>query len=276
MGTRLRGVCDAFEVTVDEPRRGDRELTIDVVFTPDGPTDSATIELRMYARDLGPMRFEGSWDKETPVAGTRANLLRGKTGRLRFTRPLPAFVVSYRGKTVELAPVLVTEGDDGSKLRLQLDVPAVADDAWLVVHGLPRSKSLRSKGLGGLLRGRQYTVHVDQLREGTVSVSVQGPRPLTSGRARLEAVEFRHDQERDYWETEPPIVTTEAALVAAGAGRLRGELPLPEATAAPASIECGPPLSQGVRWWVRLELEDERGDIARTELPLHVGVERPG
>jgi hypothetical protein len=275
MGTRLRGVCDAFEVTVDEPRRGDRELNVDVVFAPDGPTDRAIIELRMYARDLGPMRFEGSWDREAPVPGTRANLLRGKTGRLRFTRPLPAFVTSYLGKNVELAPVLVTEGDDGSKLRLQLEVPQVAEDAWLVVRGLPRSESLRSKGLGGLLRGHQYSVHVDQLREGTVSVSVQGPRPLTRGHARLEAVEFRHDQEREYWETKPPIVSTEAALVAAGAGRLRAELPLPEARAAPASIECGPPLSQGVRWWARLELEGEGGDVARTELALHVGVERP-
>jgi hypothetical protein len=179
---------------------------------------------------------------------------------------------------VELAPVLVTEGEDGSKLRLQLDVPQVAEDAWLVVRGLPRSESLRSKGLRGFLRGRQYTVQVDQLREGVVSVSVQGPESLTGGRARLEAVEFRHHHDDyKYWETQPPIVTTEAALLPAGAGRLRGELPLPEATAAPASLEIGASrVSQGVKWWVRLELDDEEGGVARVELSIHVGVERPG
>ena len=275
MGTRLRGICDAFEVTVDEPRRGDRELNIDVVFAPDGPTDRAVIELRMYSRERI-RRLDDGWDRDVSIAGTKAFLARGESGRLHFTRPLPAFVTSYGSENLELAPVLVTEGEDGSKLRLQLHVPPVAEDAYLVVRGLPRSERLRARGLLGALRGQRFSVRVDALRRGAVSVTLDGPRPLTGGHARLEAVEFKHDSEGHYVEYEPPIVATEARLVVGGAGRVRGELPLPDATAAPASLECGPPRSQGVRWMARFELEDERGDSARVQLPLHVGVERDG
>jgi hypothetical protein len=276
MGTRLRGICEAFEVTVDEPSRGDRELNIDVVFAPDGPTDRATIELRMYARDFGALiRQPERWDTEVSIVGTKAFLARGKTGRLRFTRPLPAFVTSYRSEHLELTPVLVTEGEDGSKLRLQLHVPAVAEDAYLVVRGLPRSERVRARGLIGALRGRRFSVRVDELRRGAVSVTLEGPRPLTAGHARLEAVEYTHDSDGDYREYEPPIVATQSRLVAGGAGRLRGELSLPAATAAPASLEFGGgSTTQGIKWLVRFEVEDEGGDDARVQLPLHVGVER--
>lgn len=274
MGERLRGVCDAFEVTVDKPRRGDRELQIEVVFTPGGPADRATLELRLYSRRLGwVVRKESRWDRGTSVAGTTAILERGETGRLRFTRPLPAFVTSYRGTGLEIAPVLVTEGEDGSALRLQLEVPSVAPDARLVVRGLPLTAQLRS-GLIGRLRGGHPVASFESPRAGTLLVTVRDAAALTSGRVRLEAVEFDHNEGGDD-EWDPPIVATSAALVAAGGGELRGELALPEATAAPASIACSwGPRIQGIRWLARFELEDARGKVTRAKVPLHVGVER--
>ena len=278
MGTRLRGVCDAFEVTVDEPVRGARELNIGVVFVSGGPTDRARINLRLYSRTRQwVIRKTGAWDLEAHVPETLAILERGETGCLRFTRPLPAFVASYRGQDIEITPVLVTEGDDGSKVRLELDIPLVAEDAWLVVRALPRSEQVRSTGLTGLLRGGQFRVRLEDARRGTINLTVEGPRPLSAGRARLQAVEFTDDSESPYTESEPPIVTTETTLVAAGMGTLRGELMLPDATAAPASLYFGGgTYRQGIKWAARLELEDENGGVARVELPLDVGVERDG
>lgn len=277
MGTRLRGVCDAFEVTVQQPRRGDRELQVEVVFTPGGPTDRATVELRLYARRLGLVaRRKASWDTEAPVPGTRARLERGESGRLRFARPLPPFVTSYDGTGLDVAVVLVTEGEDGSAVRLQLDAPPVAQDAWLVVRGLPRSEPLQATGLMGRLRGGGPVAEFEDVRPGTVGVTVQGARALTGGRVRLEAVEYeRTDGHHSDWD--PPIVTTEATLVAAGESNLRAELALPEATAAPASIECSRGSdTQGIRWLARFELDDARGKVTRAQVPLHVGVERDG
>ena len=281
MAARIRGVCDAFEVTVDEPQRGDHELRVDAVFAADGPTDRATIGLYLYARRRrGVIRLkEEAFDTEAYVSGTAAVLERGETGRLRFTRPLPAFVVSHRSENLEVTPVLVTQGDDGSRLSLQLDVPAVAEDARLVVRGLPRSERLRPAGVLGRLRRRRFLVGVEQLRRGAIAVTAEGPRPLTGGHVRLEAVEYMEVRGEGgyYSEWEPPLVTSEASLLAAGAGSVRAELALPEATAAPASIQCaGGQSEQGVRWMVRLVLEDDEDDSTRVELPLHVGVEREG
>ena len=275
MGTQLRGVCDAFEVAVEEPRRGDRELQIDVAFTPGGPTDAATIELRLYSRRLGwVIRKASNWDREAPVPGTKARLERGETGRLNFTRPLPPFVTAYKGTGLELAPVLVTEGDDGSKLRLLLDPPPVAEDAYLVVRGLPLEAPLRSVGVLTALRGRRPTARFEATRTGVVAVTVESAE-ATSGRVRLEAVEHEHNDGSDY-EWEPPIVTTEAVLVSAGSGRLRADLLLPAATAAPASIQCNLGSdTQGIRWFARFRLEDARGNALDGEVQLHVGVERP-
>jgi hypothetical protein len=278
MGTRLRGVCDAFEVTVDEPARGARDLNINVLFVPGGPTDRAKINLRLYSRTREwVIRKKAGWDLEAHVPGTLASLERGATGQLRFTRPLPAFVASYSGRDIEITPVLVTEGDDGSKVRLQLDIPLVAEDAWLVVRGLPRSEQVRATGLTGLLRGRRFRVRLEEARRGTINLTVEGPRPLSAGRARLRAVEFTDDSESPYTESEPPIVATDTTLVAAGSGMLRGELTLPDATAAPASLSfSGGTYRQGIRWAARLELDDEDGDVAQVEVPLDVGVERDG
>ena len=275
MATRLRGVCDAFEVTVEEPRRGDRELHVEVVFAPGGPTDSATIELRLYSRRLGwVIRKESNWDREAAVPGTKARLERGETGRLSFTRPLPPFVTAYKGTGLEVAPVLVTEGDDGSKLRLLLDPPPVAEDAYLVVRGLPMEAALSSVGLLRALRGRRPVARFDAAGAGAVAVTVESTE-ATSGRVRLEAVEHEHNDGSDY-EWEPPIATTEAALVSAGTGRLRADLPLPDATAAPASIECSRGSdTQGIRWFARFRLEDARGKALEGQVPLHVGVDRP-
>ena len=275
MGTRLRGVCDAFEVLVDPPRRGDRELQIEVVFTPGGPTDRATIELRLFARKLGwAVRREERFDTEAPVAGTKAHLERGETGRLRFTRPLPPFVTAWRGVGLEIAVVLVCEGEDGSRVALHLDAPPVAADARLLVRGLPLSEPLRASGLGRL-RGALADARFESGRAGALSVTVEGGRDLAGGRVRVEAVEFERSEGSDY-EWDPPIVTAEAPLVPAGAGSLRADLTLPEATAAPASLACewGATI-QGIRWLARFELEDERGKFTRARVPLHVGVERP-
>lgn len=274
MTAQLRGTCDAFEVTVDQPQRGDDELRIEVAFAPGGPTDAATIELRLYSRRLGwVIRDEDKWDREAAVPGTKARLERGATGRLSFTRPLPPFVTAFTGTGLEIAVVLVTEGDDGSKLRLVLDAPPVAEDAHLVVRGLPLEERLQSVGLLRSLRGNRPTVRVEPGAPGTVAVTVESPE-LSGGRVRLEAVELEHNDGSDY-EWEPPIVTTEAALTPAGADRLRADLPLPDATAAPASIECAwGSDTQGIRWYARFELEDARGHVTRGEVPLHVGVER--
>jgi hypothetical protein len=275
MPTQLKGVCDAFEVTVDAPQRGDRELNVEVVFTPNGPTDRATIELRLYSRRLGwVIRKKDNWDREASVPGTKARLERGETGRLRFTLPLPPFVTSHEGTGLELAAVLVTEGEDGSKLRLQLDMPPVAEDAYLVVRGLPLSEPLQSTGVLGRFRAGRVFAHLEPGRAGTVLVSVRGARGFSSGRVELFAVEYERD-EGHYYEWDEPIVTTQAAFVAAGDGELRAELPLPEATAAPASIECSwGAETQGIRWWARFELEDPEGKVTRGKVPLHVGVER--
>ena len=274
MTARLRGTCDAFEVTVDEPQRGDDELRIDVVFVPDGPTDAATIELRLYSRRLGwVIRGEDRWDREASVPGTKARLERGRTGRLSFTRPLPPFVTAYKGTGVEIGVVLVTEGDDGSKVRLLLDAPPVAEDAYLVVRGLPLEERLRSVGLLRSLRGDRPTVRVEPGPSGTVAVTVLGA-DISAGRARLEAVECEHNDGADH-EWDSPIVVTDARLTPAGTDRLRANLPLPAATAAPASIKCSLGSDwQAIRWYARFELEDLHGRVTRGEIPLHVGVER--
>jgi hypothetical protein len=274
MTARLRGTCEAFEVTVDEPQRGDDELRIDVVFVPDGPTDAATIELRLYSRRLGwVIRSEDRWDREASVPGTRARLERGRTGRLSFTRPLPPFVTAFTGTGLEIGVVLVTEGDDGSKLRLLLDAPPVAEDAYLVVRGLPLEERLRSVGLLRSLRGDRPTVKVEPGPSGTVAVTVAGAA-ISGGLVRLEAVEFEHNDGADH-EWDPPIAATEAVLTLAGTDRLRANLPLPAATAAPASIKCSwGSDTQAIRWYARFELEDSRGRVTRGEIPLHVGVER--
>jgi hypothetical protein len=97
---------------------------------------------------------------------------------------------------------------------------------------------------------------------------------MSAGRVRLEAVELEHSDGSDY-EWEPPITATEATLTLAGTDRLRADLPLPEATAAPASIECTWGSDrQGIRWYARFELEDSRGRVTHGQVPLHVGVER--
>ena len=274
MTAQLRGTCEAFEVTVDQPQRGDDELRIEVLFAPDGPTDAATIELRLHSRRLGwVIRAEDRWDREAPVPGTKARLERGRTGRLSFTRPLPPFVTAHRGTGLEIGVVLVTEGDDGSKVRLLLDAPPVPEDAYLVVRGLPLEEQLRSVGLLRSLRGDRPTVRVESGPGGTASVTVLGAG-ISAGRVRLEAVEFEHNDGVDYeWDT--PIVATDARLAPAGTDRLRANLSLPAATAAPASIKCSwGSDSQAIRWYARFELEDLHGRVTRGEIPLHVGVER--
>ncbi len=273
-GPALRGECEAFAVTVELPRRGDRELLIEVVFAPGGPTDTATIELRLYARRLAAiLRPEHKWETEGSVPGTKARLERGETGRLRFTRPLPPFVTSYRGTGLEVAAVLVTAGEDGSKVGLLLDPIQVAQDAVLVVR--TESEPVRATGVLGPLRGKVGVARFRNARPGAVEVTVEGEQALTGGRVRLEALEYeRYEGNRSDWD--PPIVATEATLFATGDGGLRGELQLPEATAAPASIECGwGTRTQGIRWLARFELEDSDGDVSRAQAPLHVGVERP-
>ncbi|MDQ4041111.1 MAG: hypothetical protein M3141_05115 [Actinomycetota bacterium] len=273
-GPALRGECEAFAVTVEVPNRGDRELAIEVIFAPGGPTDSATIELRLYARRIGAiLRGEHKWDTEGSVPGTKARLERGATGRLRFTRPLPPFVASYRGTGLEVAAVLVTEGHDKSNVRLLLDPVQVAQDAVMVVR--TETEPLRATGVLGPLRGKVGVAHFRNAGPGAVGVTARGQRAFTGGRVRLEALEYeRYEGKRSDWE--PPIVATEATLFSTGAGGLRGELALPEATAAPASIECGwASRTQGIRWVARFELEDSDGDVIRAQAPLHVGVERP-
>jgi hypothetical protein len=272
-GPALRGECEAFEVTVELPRRGDRELQIEVVFAPDGPTDRATIELRLYARRLSAiLRGEQRWDTEGSVPGTKARLERGETGRLRFPRPLPPFVTSYSGTKLEVATVLVTEGEDGSKVALLLDPIQVAQDAALVVR--TEAEPLRATGVLGPLRGKVGVARFHNARPGSVALTVQGDQALTGGRVRLEALEYERS-EGHRSDFEPPIAATEATLFATGDGGLRGDLPLPEATAAPASIECRwATRAQGIRWVARFELENSDGEVTRAHAPLHVGVER--
>ena len=63
----------------------------------------------------------------------------------------------------------------------------------------------------------------------------------------LEAVEYERTDGPYEWE--PPILTTAATLQRFGEHELRAELALPDATAAPASVECrwGSD-TQGIRW----------------------------
>ena len=81
MVERLTATCDAFALAVDVPRRGDRELHLEVTFTPGGTVDSATVELRLFARKVsGVLRAATHWDTEAAVPGTKAILERGKAG----------------------------------------------------------------------------------------------------------------------------------------------------------------------------------------------------
>ena len=223
---RIRASCEAFEVTLDEPRPGDHELRIEVVFAPDGPTDSATIELRLYSRRLGwVIREEMKWDREASVPGTAARLERGASGRLSFTRPLPAFVTGHKGTGLEIAPVLVTEGTDGSRLRTALPLPQVGPDTQLVVRGLPRTEPLTPSGLLPKLRRGAVTVDLDQPQRGVLAVALEDVGSVESGRVRLEAVEYERE-DGHYSEWEPPIVSTEAHLHRVGEHGLRAELTL--------------------------------------------------
>ena len=73
MSERLTATGDAFSVEINEPRRGDSELHVGVVFAPAAEVDRATIELRLFARKhSGVLRAADSWDTEAAVPGTKA------------------------------------------------------------------------------------------------------------------------------------------------------------------------------------------------------------
>lgn len=276
MGTRISGACEGFEVAVRAPERGERELDVEVVFAPDGPAGGATVEVQMYARALAwKGQKEGDWDARASVPGTLRELERGDTGRVRATLPLPASVASYRGTGIEITAVLVTKGGDGSLLRLPLDPPPPPPDARLVVEDLAQERKLKATGLSRLRRGRPR-VRFEEARPGAVAVTVAGPRALAGGRVVAEAFEY-HDRPEPQYDEWGPVATSEAPLAPVGDGRLRGELALPDPTAAPPSLECAyASRRQGVRWQARLELEEEGGRTIRGRIPLEVGIERPG
>ncbi len=275
MGTRLTSSCEAFTLTVDEPRRGDHELQVEFVFAPQGPADRATIELRLCARRLGIIHVGDRWDTEAAVPGTRARLERGETGRLRFTRPLPPFVAAFRGRRFEFAVVVFAEAEDGSRRRLRLDIPEVASDAQLVVRGLPREEQLSPGPIRGLFRRRRPVATFTDGPAGTLLVELREAPGLTGGSVALAAVEYDRGAGQAIALYEPDITAVQAPLVPSGAGSATAQLRLPPATAAPASIECTNEVTyQGIRWLARIEIEDGGRKPFRARVPLHVGVER--
>lgn len=274
MSERLSAACDAFSVEIDEPHRGDRELHVGVVFAPGGKVDRATIELQLYARKhSGVLRAANSWDTEAAVPGTKAVLERGETGRLRFTRPIPPFVRTFRGTGLEVAVVVVTEGDDGSRLVLALEPLLIADDARLLVRGLPLTQALSLGPVRGFRRDPPVATF-EEMPGGAIAITVRAAGSISGGHVRLEALEYEREHGK-HLDWAPPIVAVEAALARVDAGQLRAEVRLPEATAAPASIECSwATRTQGIRWLARFELEDAHRKVVRAAVPIHVGVER--
>ena len=274
MSERLTATCDAFSVEVGALRSGDRELQVGVVFAPGGTVDRATTELRLFARKhTGVLRVADSWDTEAAVPGTKAVLERGETGVLRFTRPIPSFVTAFRGAGLEIAVVLVTEGEDGSRLVLALEPPPIAADARLVVRGLPFSQALSYGLVGRLIRRHPPMATFEEMPDGSIAIAVEAAGSMTGGRVRVEALEYERDHGKHFdW---APVVAVEAALVRVDPGQLRAEVRLPEATAAPASIECSwASRTQGIRWLARFELDNKPGKAIRVVVPIHVGVER--
>ena len=157
---------------------------------------------------------------------------------------------------------------------LAFEPPPIAADARLVVRGLPFSQALSNGLAGRLLRRDRPIATFAEMSTGSIAISVEAVGPITSGRLRVEALEYEREH-GNHFDWAPPIVAVDAALVSVDSGQLRAEVRLPEATAAPASIECSwASRSQGVRWLARFELENERGKVIRAAVPIHVGVER--